>query len=375
MTNQLITDFLTWDSSLATLPAAHLLQSWQWGEFKSRYGWSARRLLWSVSDLTGFEKPVRSETVAAAQVLKRSVGPFAILYVPKGPCLDWSNAELATTVLADLEALARRERALFIKIDPEINLRARFQILNAHNPANPFRIPSGFFLSASQVQFKNTVWLDLVRSEDDLLASFKQKTRYNIRLAERKGMIIRAPPPDEAPLDLLYRLYAETSARDGFVIRHADYYRDAWGSFIHAGQAQPFIAEVESDGDAIAVAAIIVFRFAKRALYMYGMSSGQHREKMPNHLLQWTAIRWAKAQGCTIYDFWGAPDVFDESDPLYGVWKFKEGFNGEVVRTPGALDYAPTPALYRLYTGILPRLLNLMRRRGKEQTQRMINEV
>jgi lipid II:glycine glycyltransferase (peptidoglycan interpeptide bridge formation enzyme) len=308
--------------------------------------------------------------VAAAQVLKRRAGPFSILYVPKGPCLDWNDGELAATVLADLEALARRERAILIKIDPEINLGARYSVINTHHPERLFKIPSSFFLSSSQVQFKNTVWLDLVRSEDDLIASFKQKTRYNIRLAERKGVRVRTPPPGEAPFDLLYRLYAETSVRDGFVIRHADYYRDAWGSFIQTGRAQPFIAEVEGE----AVAAIIVFNFARRALYMYGMSGGQHREKMPNHLLQWTAMKWARAQGCTIYDFWGAPDLFDEADPMWGVWKFKEGFNGTVIRTPGALDYAPAPLLYRLYTVLLPRALKVMRRRGKAQTKQLLNE-
>ncbi|MBI3242986.1 MAG: peptidoglycan bridge formation glycyltransferase FemA/FemB family protein [Chloroflexi bacterium] len=348
-----ITDSQTWDSTLASLPNAHLLQAWQWGEFKSRYGWSARRLLWENAD----------QPVAAAQILKRTVGPFSILYIPKGPCLDWSNTELATAVLADLESLARRERAIFIKIDPEIKL-------NTQDPRLKTQDPPRFFPSASQVQFKNTVWLDLTRPEDDILASFKQKTRYNIRLAERKGVAVKTPPPDDAPLDLLYRLYAETSVRDGFVIRHKNYYRDAWGGFIQSGHAQPFIAEVDGQ----AVAAIIAFHFARRALYMYGMSSGQHREKMPNHLLQWAAIQWAKAQGCAIYDFWGAPDVFDESDSMFGVWKFKEGFSGDVIRTPGALDYAPSPLLYRLYTIALLRLLNAMRRRGKQQTKAFIGD-
>lgn len=364
-----VTDPQTWDSALASLPNAHLLQCWQWGEFKSRYGWSARRLLWERN----------GQPVAAAQVLKRSVGPLSILYVPKGPCLDWADAELATAVLADLESLARRERAIFIKIDPEIIIGEITQIPNSKTPTgngtpNPFDISRLSFLqnwrlSQSQVQFKNTVWLDLARPEEDIIASFKQKTRYNIRLAERKGVMIRIPPPAETPLDLLYRLYAETSVRDGFVIRHPDYYRDAWGGFIQAGRAQPFVAEVEGQP----VAAIIVFHFAKRALYMYGMSSGEHREKMPNHLLQWAAIQWAKAQGCALYDFWGAPDVFEESDPMYGVWRFKEGFNGTVVRTPGALDYAPSPRLYRLYTVALPRILDVMRRRGKAQTKAMID--
>ena len=358
----LITDPKTWNSALAALPHAHLLQCWEWGEFKSRYGWSAQRFLWEQN----------GQSVGAAQVLKRRAGPFSILYAPKGPCLDWNDDELSAGVLADLEALARRERAIFIKIDPEIvlNIDQEYGILDTRYGSRiPYHI-SHFFPSASQVQFKNTVWLDLKRAEDDIIASFKQKTRYNIRLAERKGVTVRIPPPDEAPLDLLYQLYAETSVRDGFVIRHADYYRDAWGGFIQTGRAQPFIAEVAGE----TIAAIIVYHFAGRALYMHGMSSGQHREKMPNHLLQWAAIKWAKARGCTIYDFWGAPDEFDESDSMWGVWKFKEGFNGTVIRTPGALDYAPSPLRYRLYTLVLPRVLNVMRRRGKTQTKQVLSE-
>jgi lipid II:glycine glycyltransferase (peptidoglycan interpeptide bridge formation enzyme) len=350
----------TWDSALASLPNTHLLQSWDWGEFKSRYGWSAKRYLWEKND----------QPIAAAQILKRSLGPFSILYAPRGPILDWHNGDMAAQVLNDLKTIARRERALFIKIDPEINLGASYQILNTHNPRNIFKIDPDFFLSNSQVQFRNTVVLDIAGSPEDLIASFKQKTRYNIRLAERKGVTIKIPPASEVPLDLLYRLYAETSVRDGFVIRHANYYREAWFGFMQAGHAQSFIAEVEEQP----VAAIIVYHFGGRALYMYGMSSGQHRDKMPNHLLQWEAIQWVKAQGCTLYDFWGAPDVFDESDSMFGVWKFKEGFNGQIIRTPGALDYAPSPFLYRLYTIVLPRLLNLMRRRGHAQTRAVLND-
>src|SRR5574342_54174 len=130
-------------------------------------------------------------------------------------------------------------------------------------------------------KFRNTVTLDLRLSEADLLARMKQKTRYNVRLAEKKGVHVR--PGSPADLDLLYRLYAETSVRDGFVIRSADYYREAWGSFIEAGLARPFIAEVEGEP----VSALILFRFARTAWYMYGMSREAHREKMPNHLLQW----------------------------------------------------------------------------------------
>jgi len=115
------------------------------------------------------------------------------------------------------------------------------------------------------------------------------------------------------------------------------------------------------------IGALVVFRFGQTAWYLYGMSREAHREKMPNHLLQWQAIRSALAQGCTRYDFWGAPDEFVESDPLWGVWKFKEGFGGQLVRQVGAWDYAPSRLAYRLYTRLLPRVLDLMRRRGRRQ--------
>jgi lipid II:glycine glycyltransferase (peptidoglycan interpeptide bridge formation enzyme) len=131
-----------------------------------------------------------------------------------------------------------------------------------------------------------------------------------------------------------------------------------------AGLARPFIAELNDQP----ISAIVVVRYGSTATYMYGMSREAHRDKMPNHLLQWEAIRWARTQGCTDYDFWGAPDRFDPHDRLWGVWRFKEGFGGQVVRTIGAWDYAVSPFGYRLYTHVLPRVLEAMRRRGRHQT-------
>lgn len=353
-----ISDPAAWDALIAPLPHSHLLQSWAWGDFKSRTGWQARRLSWTTP--TG--------PAAAAQTLTRTLGRvLKVLYVPKGPLLDWADAAQRAAVLDALQALARRERAIFIKIDPDVPVsvgppgeerpQATGQALQTDLAAR------GWVFSPDQIQFRNTVLLDLRPDEAGLLAAMKPKTRYNLRLAERKGVSVRAG--SAADLDLLYRLYAETAVRDGFAIRPADYYREAWGRFMAAGQAQPFVAEVAGE----AVGALIVFKFAATALYMYGMSRDAHRDKMPNHLLQWHALQWAKAHGCTTYDFWGAPNEFVESDPLWGVWKFKEGFGGEVVRTLGAWDYAPSPLLYRLYTTVLPRVLNVLRRRGRQATQ------
>ncbi len=149
--------------------------------------------------------------------------------------------------------------------------------------------------------------------------------------------------------------------RDGFVIRDERYYLDLWTTFIRAGLAEPLIAEVDHEP----AAAVVIFRFAGGAWYMNGMSRPAHREKMPNYLLQWEALCRAKAAGCETYDLWGAPDVFDESDSLWGVYRFKEGFSGEVVRHIGAWDLPVRPQMYRLYAQTLPRLLDWMRRRGQ----------
>ena len=194
----------------------------------------------------------------------------------------------------------------------------------------------------------------------------KQKTRYNIRLAERKGVTIRAGNQDD--LHLLYQMYAETSIRDGFVIRPAEYYYKTWKTFIQAGSAEALIAEVNGEG----VAAVIVFTFAGKAWYVYGMSRESHREKMPNYLLQWQAMLRAQNRGCALYDLWGAPDEFIETDSLWRVYRFKEGLGGKVVRHIGAWDFPTRPLIYRLYTKILPNILEFMRQKGKVSTRKNV---
>ncbi len=120
------------------------------------------------------------------------------------------------------------------------------------------------------------------------------------------------------------------------------------------------------------MAAVSLFYFAGQAIYLFGMSRDEHREKMPNHLLQWEAMRRAKALGCRIYNLWGAPNEFDESDDLWGVFRFKEGLGGYVFRTLGAWDFTPNPLLYKLYTQVLPHLMDVMRSRGKSKTRQSL---
>ncbi|HET91293.1 MAG TPA: peptidoglycan bridge formation glycyltransferase FemA/FemB family protein [Chloroflexi bacterium] len=331
-----------WNAALAGLPRSHFLQTWEWGAFKSRHGWQVDRRLWRDGE--------RVRAVASVLTRRLGRGPGAVLYVSKGPALDYADTALLEQVLGCLEVEARRAGTLFVKIDPDVRLdtaegAALVEALRRR----------GWRESSEQIQFRNTMLLDLSGSLDDLMAAMRSKWRYNTRLAVRRGVTVRQGTLDDLPL--LYEMYAETARRDEFVIRPEAYYHDVWSTFIEAGLAQPLIAEVEGE----AVAMVILFHFADRAWYVYGASRSVYRDRMPNHLLQWEGMRWAREQGCVGYDMWGAPDELDESDPLWGVYRFKQGFGGQFVRHVGAWDYPGSRVGYWLYTSLMPRILAAMR--------------
>lgn len=360
----------TWNNQIKNLPGAHALQTYQWGQVKANYGWQPHPLLWHNPD---------GGVTAAALVLHRtiSIGGFgrhlSVMYAPRGPLLNWTDTGLFTQVLNDLENFARQKGAIFIKIDPD--LPVGYGIPGSDNAKDN---PTGsqvetilthrmWRFSDEQIQFRNTVMIDLDDSEDNLLMRMKSKTRYNIRLAKRRGVTVRTG--DQADIDLLYQMYAHTAVRDEFIIRGQNYYREVWNTFFNAGLAEPLIAEVQGQP----VGAVVIFRFGQRAWYMHGMSLDEHREKMFNHRLQWEAIRRAKSAGFQEYDMWGAPDTFNKNDPMWGVYRFKEGFGGQLVRTLGAWDYPIRPLVYRLYSQVLPRILSIMRGRGKSATKRRLS--
>ncbi len=360
-----------WNETLAQLPGAHILQTREWANLKQKYGWSVRPVSWQDD---------QGRTLAAAMVLTRSLpAPWSVLglrvmYAPKGPICDWDDPDIYLAVLNDLAALARKERAIFLKIDPDICLgRGIPGSLDAvENLAGQSAIQAlgklGWRFSDEQIQFRNTVMLDLNQEPETLLANMKQKTRYNVRLASRKGVSIRLGSEEDFPV--LYHLYAETSARDGFVIRDPTYYLDLWQRFLQAGMLTPLVAVC--DGELIA--GLMLFHFAGRAYYMHGMSSDAQREKMPNYLLQWEAIQTARRLGCKTYDLWGAPDEFSEKDGLWGVYRFKEGLGSVVARHVGAWDLPLRPLHYNLYTQILPKILAWMRRAGRARTHSSIQK-
>ena len=345
-----------WQQALGSLPNAHPLQSWTWGEFKSRWGWDTVPCLLTIAESSW-------NPLAAAMILKRKVprSPYSILYVPKGPILNYNDGPLRRVVLAELENIARQEKAIFIKIDPDVVKSWGVEEERPSPIGSKFSkelAQRGWRSSAEQIQFRNTVEIDLKQSEDKIMAAMKQKTRYNIRLAGRKGIDIKHGSPADFPA--IIQMYQETAERDGFTIRPAAYYLDIWQSFYDANMAHPIIAEYEGEP----IAAVVLIKFDQTVIYMYGASTHKERNRMPTYLLQWEAIRWAKEQGADIYDMWGAPSEFEETDQLWGVWRFKKGFNGQVVRHIGAWDYVNKPLWYWLYTNALPKYTNYLRSRN-----------
>lgn len=338
MITEIIHDQAIWNNTLRAMPNAHVLQTWEWGEFKRETtGWIPTRLLFKEGE----------SVVAMASILTRKIGPAAMMYVPKGPAMPHDDPELARAVLNELQKRARF--AIWLKIDPDVVVGTGIpgeDDADDSPSGAAFRDllqTSGWRFSDDQVQFRNSVRIDLTQSEDNILMAMSQNTRRKVRTAEKKDVTIRTATLDD--LDTLYSLYRITGERDEFLIRPPEYYEKAWRDFMRQGLAHALIAEFENRP----IAHVILFHFGKTCWYFYGASSNEERNRMPNYLLQWEAMKWAKFQGYTVYDMWGAPNQFDESDSMWGVYQFKQGFRGVTTRTIGAWDYAPYPLLYRAY--------------------------
>lgn len=349
-----------WNETIKNLPGANILQTSQWAEIKSVVGWTPFFKTW---------KNESGEVVAAALILEKVFSVKKIrtglrfFYIPRGPLLDWNDDVLRTRVMDDIAAFAKSRHAIFIKMDPDIPTGFGVPGTETYreNAAGQALLKEyrsrGWIFSRQQIQFRNSVWIDVTPSEEDLLARMKQRTRYKVRLAEKKGVTVREGT--SADFDLLADMYAETSARDGFIIRDKAYYLNVWNHFLSAGMLVPLIAE--TDGDA--VGAVMLFSFGEKSWYIYGMSRDLHREKMPNYLLQWKAICASKARGCRIYDLWGAPDEFIETDRMWNVYQFKSGLGGYEVLSPGAYDLPINKPLYHLFEDVMPKFTAILRRR------------
>jgi lipid II:glycine glycyltransferase (peptidoglycan interpeptide bridge formation enzyme) len=318
-----------WDEFLARHPEAHILQSREWGELKSRFGWEAH--------------PVIKGEAGALVLLRRLPLGFNLAYIPRGPVPACEHS--LAQVLPSLEKLAQSRRVVVLLVEPDLpdsdSSRSEMTRLNLE----PSRLT---------VQPARTIVVNLAGSEDDLLARMKQKTRYNINLARRHGVLVRGSDDTQG----FYDLMQETSARDEFASHSQEYYRAAFALFSAQNRVQLLFAENAGRP----LAALMVFAKGSRAWYFYGASSSESRQQMAPYLLQWEAMRWARSQGCATYDLWGVPD-FDEpalesgfqarADGLWGVYRFKRGFGGRVERTVGTWQRVYAPAVFRVMLLVL----------------------
>lgn len=336
---QLITEKAKWQQLWSAMPSPHILQTWEWGEIKrSTAGWHPWRYAF-------YENQNLS---AIASIGLRKLGPFRIMYAPRGPLFKAaSNGTRA--VLSTLQTLARQHKAIWLKIDPDIACATKpvqgdeWQDLEDGQQIRNSLMEADWHYSPQQVQFPNTQRIDLSATEETILAQMSANARRKIRIAERKGIQIRSGKPDDIPE--LFDMYSETATRNDFRIRSFEYYRTAWLEMFRAGQAHFLIATYQNE----AIAHCILFHGGNGCWFFYGASRNRERNRMPNHLLQWESMRWAKGMGYEYYDFLGAPTHFHKTDPLWKVYQYKRGFRGSLIRGLGAWDHAPFPRLYQWY--------------------------
>ncbi len=341
-----------WNEFVARHPTGDLLQSFEWGDLKQASGgWQPIRL--AVED--------GGEIVGAVSILKRRIPRTnkCIFYAPRGPVSDFTSPEVLSALFDAVRERASLEGAILLKVDPAVRIE---------EPMPPFD-QMGFRKIADEdgfggIQPRCVMQLDLRPTMDELMAGCKPKWRYNIRLAEKKGVTVRS---DCARDDLksFYAILKETAQRDRFLVRGYTYYEQMWTHLVEPGYAKLFLAEFEGQ----AIAGALSFIFGDKCWYTYGASSNQHRNVMPNHLMQWRMIEWAKEAGCVVYDFRGVSPQ-RESDPddhLQGLNRFKEGFGAQFVEFIGEFDLPYSKPWYWLWVTAKPRVTALMKRRSKVQ--------
>jgi lipid II:glycine glycyltransferase (peptidoglycan interpeptide bridge formation enzyme) len=358
-----IVSLADWNHFLQGHPHAHLLQTGEWGELKADFGWKAVRII---------------QGEHGAQILFRKLPwGFTIGYIPK-PVISDQLPVTRDPFWSEVDEVCRKRRAIFLKIEPDVwepNDSSRWALNSdpkSGDPSTPFVPPVltcvsrtvrarrcetagsgqhfGLHKSPHNIQPPRTIIVDISCAEDMILARMKQKTRYNIRLAEKKGVTVRAW--DDIPE--FHKMLFVTGERDGFGVHSLDYYQLVYDLMHPSGMCEILLAEFEGKP----LASLLVARQGDRAYYLYGASTDEERNRMPTYLLQWEALKWAKSHGCKSYDLWGVPDEDEgtleanfekRQDGLWGVYRFKRGFGGELKRAAQALDRIYKPLLYQLY--------------------------
>jgi len=322
--------------------AVSFLQSSMWGEFKSRFGWNAFAFLigWNNYD----KRPLLA--------LSRRLAPgFSFVYVPWGPQLpDNFPAGDRAAALAELAAKLKpllSRNTVFVRFDPPWFNEDSADFAAVSNNENSLLAAVGFKRAAADIQPPDTVIVDLSASCEEILSCMKAKWRYNISLAQKKGVQVDTG----GELETFYALLKETALRDGIAIHNFDYYKTLFEICEQRNKngenlsLRLYTAAHEND----TLASIVVLFRAPFATYLYGASSNEKRNLMAPYALQWRAMRDAKEAGCLHYDLFGIPPKEDPDHPMAGLYRFKTGFGGQIIHRPGSWDYPYKPAIYSLF--------------------------
>jgi len=325
-----------WDSFVEAHPRAHLLQLSAWGDLKAAFGWTPARV--ALTDSSG-------ALVAGAQILFRRL-PYhlgTLAYLPYGPLVDWSASDQTNALLAAIDRVAKSRRAALLKIEPGFHL-------DQVNPA-----AYDFRPSPQTVQPPRTVVLDISGTEDDILARMNQGTRRNIRKSAKFEINVRAGT--RAEVSNFNALLSETGSRDEFGVHAPAYYERVYDLFVTQMQGRAVLLLGSYAGQDLA--GVMIFALKDQAWYLYGASSDRERQRMASYGVQWAGIQWARAQGATSYDMVGIPDADPDAleaqfesrdDGLWGVYRFKRGWGGTVIRSIGAWDRVYNRLIYLIYT-------------------------
>jgi peptidoglycan pentaglycine glycine transferase (the first glycine) len=327
-----------WQALLAKNTNASILQTAEWGKLKTAFGWEPIY--------------VANET-AGAMVLFRKLPHhipwFTIAYIPRGPVSFSQESPDYQNLWLEIHQICRKRHAIFLRVEPD-------EWQNSPQAEILLQSMNGFQPGFATIQPPNTMVISLAGTEEDWLNRMNQKTRYNIRLSQKKDLVVE----ESDQIAAFSHLMEQTGDRDNFGVHTPTYYQKCYDSFKPENTVHLLMVSFEGKP----LSALMLFIRGKRGYYLYGASSNEERNRMPNHLLQWTAMKMCAQYGCTEYDLWGIPDESEETlesqfqnrqDGLWSVYRFKRGFGGEIRRTIGTLDFSYIPLFYRFIAAVSKR--------------------
>lgn len=302
----------------------HFLQSYYWSKVKSNWNWNAI-----------IKRNENGEIIGTLSYLIKKIPffPYKLMYASRGPVCDLTDEKTITSLIEDAKKVAKAERCYKLKLDPDV-------LVDDGSFAEMMK-NQGFEINKNTkayetIQPRFVFRLNIKdKTEDELLASFHHKTRYNIRLAAKKGVVVRIEGKEK--LNDFIKIMKTTGERDDFAIRNISYFEKMADAL--KGHFRLYMAYFEDKP----IAGAVAIHYSNKVWYLYGGSLNVHRNMMPNYLLQFEMIKWAVQNNCSLYDFRGVSGFEDENHPMYGVYRFKKGFNPTFTEFIGELNLVFNP--------------------------------